>query len=260
MTHASRERFAATISEPEPDLGLACLLVGAEVQPDLDPDAGLDRLDALAATAAAEVDRTAAPYDVATGLRRALGDQAGFRGYGGDYDDLRSSLLHEVLERRRGLPILLSVVYVEVARRLGVPLHGIGLPGHFVVGVPGPEAPVLLDPFYGGRLVTPAELPDGDLVPWDARATVLRVLANVRTLAGRSNTNRTRLWATELSLLVPGAEPGLRRERGALLARLGDFAGAAHELENYAGLIAPFDPETADLVLREARMARSRLS
>ena len=259
MTAESRRLFAETMRAPEPDLGLACLLIGAEMYPDLTVDASVTELDRLA--------EAAAPYllsgEEAPGLRRALADDAGFRGYGDDYGDLRASLLHEVLRRRRGLPILLSVVYLEVARRAGVPAYGIGLPGHFVVEVAGQ----LMDPFYGGRLVTRGELArrvgpvgDDDFAPWPAHSIVTRVLGNIRAAASRHDRLRTRLWAVELSMLIPSHSLLLRKERGEILVSLGDYLAGAFELEAYAEAVAPVDPEAADHALRAARMSRARLS
>ena len=259
MTAESRRRFAETMRAPEPDLGLACLLIGAEVFPDLDVAEGLAALDALA--------EDAAPWMVsgeeAPGLRRVLADDHGFRGYGDDYGDLRASLLHEVLRRRRGLPILLSVVYLEVARRAGVEAYGIGLPGHFVVEVAGQ----LMDPFYGGRLVSRGDLVmrvgqvgDDDFEPWPVPSIVSRVLANVRAASTRHDRLRTRLWAVELSMLIPSHSLLLRRERGEILVQLGDYLAGAFELEAYADAVASVDPEAADHALRSARMSRARLS
>ncbi len=261
MSAETRRRFADTMRATAPDLGLACLLIGAEVYPDLDVPASIAVLDSLAESAAAHM----VSGEEASGLRQSLADHAGFRGYGDDYGDLRASLLHEVLRRRRGLPIVLSVVYLEVARRLDVPAYGIGLRGHFVVSVAGR----LMDPYYGGRLVSRPELAarlgtpldDADFEPWEASAIVSRVLANIRALATGHGANlRTRLWAVELSMLVPSHSVALRRERGEILIQLGDYLAAAAELEAYAEAVAPVDPESADLALRQARMSRSRLS
>lgn len=259
MSAESRERFAETLRSTSPDLGLACLLIGAEVFPDLSVAEGLASLDALA--------EAAAPYMVsgeeAAGLRHALADDAGFRGYGDDYGSLPASLLHEVLRRRRGVPIVLSVVYLEVARRLGVPCEGIGLPGHFLVSVGGR----LVDPFYGGRLVSRGELemrmgplPESDFEPWPVPSIVTRVLANIRAASTRHDKLRTRLWAVELSMLVPSHSLLLRKERGEILIQLGDYLAAAFELEAYADAVATVDPEAADHALRAARMSRARLS
>ncbi len=81
----SRERFAEVVAAEQVDLGLACLLLGAEARPDLDVDAGLAALDELAEVALFDVAASAPAYDMAQGLRGALGDRAGFRGYGDDY-------------------------------------------------------------------------------------------------------------------------------------------------------------------------------
>jgi regulator of sirC expression with transglutaminase-like and TPR domain len=274
MTAGSRERFAAAMRADHVDLGLACLLVGAEVAPDLDVDAGLAALDALAADAAPTFERATTAEEVASALGSALGTDAGLHGTAEDFDDLRSSLLHEVLQRRRGLPILLSVVYVEVARRLGHAVGGIGLPGHFVVGVLGDGEPVLLDPFMRGRRTTAAELAAratdltgtpvllaGDaLVPWTEVEIVGRVLANIRAHAASRDSLRTQLWALDLALVLPRHSATLRRERGQVLARLGDYVGSAAELERYAEAVAGADPAAAEKSLRDAKLVRSRLS
>ncbi|GAC1325653.1 MAG: transglutaminase-like domain-containing protein [Mycobacteriales bacterium] len=259
------------------DLALACLLIGAETSPELDLAASLGALDVLAAQARADLPTDAAPVAAANGLRRALGESAGFGGTGEDYLDIRSSLLSEVLVRRRGLPILLSVVWLEVAHRLGVPAYGVGLPGHFVVaiGTPGGDHQ-LVDPFAGGRLLSEADagrlvrettgrpLGEADLAPWAATDIVLRVLSNLRARGAGSDrsieTARARLWAVELSLLLPRHPATLRRERGELLARLGDYVGGAAELDAYAEAVAGVDPSTAETALRQARMARARLN
>jgi regulator of sirC expression with transglutaminase-like and TPR domain len=275
VTAVSRAHFAEVMNSVTPDLGLACLLLAQEVLPDYDVAHGLAELDLLAELAITDVAASAPAFDVASGLRSALADRAGFRGYGSDYGDVRASLLPTVLERRRGLPILLTVVYVEVGRRVGVPVVGIGVPGHFVASVLGGDgARVLLDPFYGGRLITPADLSArvGEILgeplevtaehlqPWSARDIVTRVLGNIRAASSTTGTLRTRLWAVELSMLVPGAAPGLHKERGEVLARLGDFMGASRELESYAELVGSLDPVAADEAQRNARLVRSRLS
>ena len=248
MTQRSRERFAALVRGEEVDVGLACLLIGCEVEPDLDVDAGLRALDALAAAA-----RPLLVDGAVAGLQEALG---AFHGAAEDYDDLRSSLLHEVLRRRRGLPILLSVVWCEVAGRLGVPAVALGLPGHVLVEVGG----TVVDPFAGGALVPGA--PHEPVL--DPVSLLTRVLTNIRVLTSRQarslETARTRLWATELGLLLPHHAVGLRRERGELLVRLGDHLGGARELEEYASLVEPVDEGEAETALRQARLARARLN
>ncbi len=256
MTAATRARFAELVRADQVDVGLACLLVGCESEPDLDLDASLDVLDALAATARPLVAR----LGPAEGLRVALGEHAGFAGSAADYDDVRSSLLHEVLRRGRGLPILLSVVWCEVAARLDVTAVPLGVPGHVLVCVGDPlDEHVVVDPFHGGRGAEVA--PDPVLQPVEL---LLRLLTNIRALTARQerslDTARTRLWATELSLLLPRHPVSLRRERGELLVRLGDHLGGAAELEEYASLVEALDEQEADLARRQGRLARARLN
>jgi len=279
MTTPSREEFAAIVRNPAGSLARACLLMGREADPDLDVDASLGRLDTLAEIVGAGLPGAASPAALGRHLRATLGGDVGFAGTPPDYEDLRSSLLHEVLVRRRGLPILLSTVWVEVATRLDIPAHGVGLPGHFVVGIgdperaaepgAGPDAPfVLVDPFAGGGAFPTAsayallghEPTARDLRPWDTPRTMLRILANVSTWARRADRLRTRLWALELSLLVPGCPAAVRREHGETLARSGDFAGAADQLEEYAVRVEEDHPLAAKTARQDARVARARLN
>lgn len=268
-----RERFAAEARADNPDLALLCLLLAAEATPEdgagADPVAGLGAVERLAEEVR-EVAPAGSAVEGALALRAVIGDRGGFRGHPDDYADLRASLLPDVLRRRRGLPILLSVLYVAVARRAGVAAWPVGLPGHFVVGLGDPAGlRAFVDPFAGGRLVSVAQLGARvgaedlraeQLRPWPASDVVLRVLTNIRALAVRTDDARLRLWATDLSLLVPAHPALLRRERGALRTRLGDFRGGARDLQDYAAAVGPADPEAADMALREARMSLARLS
>ncbi|WP_432586798.1 transglutaminase-like domain-containing protein [Streptomyces sp. HD1123-B1] len=267
-------RFAEAAREERPDLALLCLLVGMEADPGLDED-GLDR-------AQIELDRLAGlvpfspggPEGWAAALARVLGGEHGFRGSGADYRRLESSLLHEVLEHRRGLPILLSVVWIEVARRAGAPVYGVGLPGHFVVGFGDPHGHhVLVDPFDGGRTLSPEDaatlvagatgtpLAPSMLSPSTPLDIVLRILNNIRAwAAARPERTDVRLWAVELSLLLPSHPARLRYERAQLLVERGEFTAGAKELESYAEVVAAVEPEAAEAVRRQARAARAMLN
>ncbi|MDP9183287.1 MAG: transglutaminase-like domain-containing protein [Actinomycetota bacterium] len=254
MSIASRARFADVVQTNPVDTTLACLLTGCEVE-DLVIAESYEVLDELTRSVRLA---SPSPAAAAAALQRALGEEAGFRGSEADYDDLRSSLLHEVLRRGRGLPILLSVVWCEVAQRVGVPAACLGLPGHVMVCLGSPDGDhVVVDPFNGGvpRSVSPSPvLEGGDLL--------LRVLTNIRALTSRRERSlemvRTRLWATELSLLLPRHPLELRRERGELLVRLGEHLAGAAELEAYAAVVP--DEAVAEETRRTARLARSRLN
>lgn len=268
-----RRRFGEEARAERPDLTVLCLLVGAAADGGLD-EAGMD-------SAQIELDRLAGllpfqpggPRSWAAALGELLGGRCEFRGSPGDYQRLGSSLLHEVLRRRRGLPILLSVVWMEVARRAGAPVYGVALPGHFVVGFGPPEQQVLADPFDGGRVLsgsdaellvagaTGAPLDAAMLSPADPLDVVLRILNNVRAwAAARPERSDVALWAVELSLVLPSHPARLRYERAQLLVQRGDFLGGAVELDAYADVVAAVDEPAADRVRRQAHAARSMLN
>ncbi|MFJ9537848.1 transglutaminase-like domain-containing protein [Streptomyces sp. NPDC101225] len=268
-----RRRFAEEARSERPDLSQLCLLVGAEADGALD-EAGIDaaqmELDRLAGQLPF---RPGGPMSWATALHHLLGAREGFRGSPADYRRLESSLLHEVLRRQRGLPILLSVVWVEVARRAGAPVYGVALPGHFVVGFGPEDAQVLVDPFAGGRVLTGgdaevlvagatgAPLDRSMLVPAAPLEVVSRILNNVRAwAAARPERSDVALWAVELSLLLPSHPARLRYERAHLLVQRGDFVRGAAELEAYAEVVAAADEAAAERVRGQARVARAMLN
>ncbi|MER6911498.1 transglutaminase-like domain-containing protein [Streptomyces sp. NPDC000594] len=270
-----RERFADEARSERPDLARLCLLLAAVADPAQD-DAALD-------AAEIELDRLAGllPYGRKTpggwadALAALLGEECGFHGTPADYQRLDSSLLPEVLRRRRGLPILLSVVWIEVARRAGAPAYGVALPGHFVVGLGDPDHPerVLADPFAGGRPLTGAEadhlvartagapLEPSAFAPASTLDVVLRILNNIRAwAAARPEQSAVALRAVELSLLLPSHPANLRYERAQLLVQRGDFLTGAVELEAYADVVEAVEPATARTLRGRARAARAMLN
>ncbi|MGW2863051.1 transglutaminase family protein [Streptomyces sp. NPDC001205] len=268
-----RQEFAEEARSERPDVVTLCLLLGAVA----DPALGRRGIDA----AHIELDRLAGllPFGL-TGSRswalataELLGAACGFRGSPADYQRLESSLLPEVLRRRRGLPILLSVVWIEVARRAGAPVYGVALPGHFVVGFGPRRDRVLADPFDGGRLLTGADaellvagatgapLEESMLSPAAPLDIVVRVLNNIRAwAAARPERSDVALWAVELSLLLPSHPARLRFERAQLLVQRGDFLAGAAELDQYADVVEAVEPATAESIRRRARAARAMLN
>src|SRR5215207_10544928 len=152
MPPISRERFAQLVSGSEDalDLAEAALLIAQEEHPQLDVSAYLHRLEELAAAVRTRLSESPSPSDIVLNLNIHLFREEGFRGNTSAYYDPANSFLNEVLDRKTGIPITLSVVYIEVGRRLGLPLVGVGFPGHFLVKYTGPEGEVVLDPFLGG--------------------------------------------------------------------------------------------------------------
>jgi hypothetical protein len=144
---------------------------------------------------------------MALACAQLLGAAHGFEGDRERYDD-PNSMLDIVLGRRRGLPILLSVVYIEVARRAGIALAGVGLPGHFVVGNFGADPPLLLDPFAGGRRVEAGVARDL-LRPWRAHEIAMRMLNNLVLAYQRRGDLGASIRAASLRLML-GADDPLR--------------------------------------------------
>ncbi|WP_052867680.1 transglutaminase-like domain-containing protein [Streptomyces niger] len=279
---ARRRQFAEAAREERPDLTLLCLLLAAEADPELDEhgiDAAQIELDRLAGLLPFRPGRAHGgtgddAHAWAHSVAALLGARCGFHGLPADYRRLESSLLHEVLRRRRGLPILLSVVWTEVARRAGAPVYGVALPGHYVVGFGDPYgAHVLVDPFDGGRILTDEDagllvagatgepLTPQMLAPADPLETVLRILNNIRAWAtARPERSDVRLWAVELSLLLPSHPARLRHEHAEVLVERGDFLRGAAELEEYATVLEAVDPGAAKTVRRQAAAARAMLN
>lgn len=198
--------FTELAAAPDPRLDQLALAVAAEFR-EVDFAGAMQQLDALGS----ELSESLSGRDPASetaAIAEVLGGRHGFAGDRRDYDHPDNSMLDLVLERRRGLPIVLSVIYVEVGRRAGVPMLGVGLPGHFVAGHFGAVPPLLLDPFAGGAPVeADAGLPP--VRPWDAREIALRMLNNLTAAYRRRGDLAAALRAAEMRESLP-ADPRLR--------------------------------------------------
>ena len=175
-------------------------------------------------------------------------EEKGFAGNQLDYYDPRNSFLNEVIERHLGIPITLSILYIEVGRRVGLDVEGVGLPGHFIVRVRelGEAAATLVDPFHGvvlsredcqDRLDTVynglVELSEEHLEAATTRDILVRMLRNLKSIYTRTNLQRQALAAVDRILLLTPEDADEHRDRGALLAHLERFEEAAAETEFY---------------------------
>jgi regulator of sirC expression with transglutaminase-like and TPR domain len=214
--------FRELAAAPDAELDLLALALAAQFR-EVDATGAMATLDSLGAELRREVAQTGPdPESRALACGRLLGATHAFAGEREEYDNPDNSMLDLVLARRRGLPILLSVVYVEVARRAGVPLAGVGLPGHFVVGHFGADPPVLLDPFGGGGAVT-APVSEDDVRPWGAHEIAMRMLHNLVLAYQRRGDIGAAIHAADMRLALP-AERSVRNvlqiELRAIQARL----------------------------------------
>ena len=194
------ERFADVVQGDEADLPLdvAALLIGAWEHEVFDVEPHRRALDALADRSAAAVAAAVAPDEAGQALARTLFGELAFRGNTDDYYDPRNSFLTEVLARKVGIPISLSVLYLEAARRLGIPAAGVAFPGHFLVRVDRAREPLILDPFGGGATLDragleallmrasgpDARLDDVSFAPASKRAILIRMLNNLAGIYG----------------------------------------------------------------------------
>ena len=253
------ERFTELVRRPPDEVPLdeTALLVAKHAHPDLDLAGPLAELDQLA---------DAVPAATADDLAGTLFGEGGLAGNTVDYGDPRNSYLDDVLARRLGIPISLSVVMIEVGRRVGVPMYGVGMPGHFLVQ-PAGELDVWFDPFHGGRRLDDAgcralyeqmqlEPPFSvDLLrAVDTRSILSRMLANLQQTFMRRD-SASLAWAARLRLRIPELLPGERRQLAGLLGGVGRFLVAADELEAVA---TELEGDDSEQVTRDATALRSR--
>ena len=268
----ARRRFAELVGRAEAAIGLAhaALLVAGEERAGADVDGYRARLLELGLRARARV--AGSLNDPVAALNRFVFDELGFAGNQENYYDARNSLLTCVLDERRGIPITLSVVYVELGRRAGLEVEGVGLPGHFVVrvraSVGGAVETTLVDPFhrrvigeddcqqlldslYGGQLA----LSEEHLRASTPREILARILRNLKAVYAQGRRYRRALSAVERILLVEPEAHAERRDRGALLGQLGRYSEAAAEMQTYLAAA----PDAPDAALVQEQLKKLRL-
>jgi regulator of sirC expression with transglutaminase-like and TPR domain len=269
--------FVALLARGDADIDLAraSLVIARQEYPGLDVEAYLERLAAMGRELASRLDGAEPEPEPSSALLSGyLSGEHGFHGNTEQYHDPRNSLLSDVLDRRMGIPITLSLVWMEVGRRAGLRVDGVGLPGHFVVRVGGQKG-VLLDPFHGGA---PLSLEDCQrrldrifggrvrlgprmLEAWDGRSILARVLRNLKALYVKAGDWGRGLGVAEMLVPLCPDNPGERRDRGLLYAAMDCYRLAADDLESYL-VRAPQAADAADLGarVRELRARAARVN
>jgi regulator of sirC expression with transglutaminase-like and TPR domain len=253
-----RQQFAAAVSRPDDRIDLAetALLIAREEYPELEVGAYLRRLDELAAAARPAVHLDSPAAEQVAQLNRFMFIERGFAGNSDNYYDPRNSYLNEVLDRRTGIPISLSLVYSEVAQRLDLPVYGVSFPGHFLVKYVGtPE--IIIDPFFGvvitqqecaqrlhGIYGPKARFDPRLLHPAGAREILVRMLCNLKQVYVDTADFDRALACVDRILLLRPDEPRELRDRGILYQRLECYAAALRDFERYLRL-APDDKAAA---------------
>ncbi|HEU4390810.1 MAG TPA: transglutaminase-like domain-containing protein, partial [Blastocatellia bacterium] len=237
----------AFLSEDEIDLAEAALLIAAIEYPNLEPATYLKELDNFAARAGELLTPSAAPLEKIDAINGVLFRELGFCGNRENYYDPRNSFLNEVIDRRTGIPITLSVVYIEVARRASLPLAGVGMPAHFLVKH---SDDAFIDPFNAGRVLSPsdsagllAQMSGGNIdfqpqylsaVP--KKQILTRMLANLQGIYTRGADYGRALRVLDHSLILNPDSQSHIRDRARLLFALGRRADALRELERCLAL------------------------
>jgi regulator of sirC expression with transglutaminase-like and TPR domain len=265
MARTELVRFAA--QEPV-DLARAALAIAREEYPLLDEGLYLRRLDELGSQARSGIPPGASPERRMGRLNSFLFHEVGFSGNRTDYSDPKNSFLNEVLDRRTGIPITLSVVYLEVGRRCGLNVDGIGFPGHFLCKVSLGEHELVVDPFHRGQLVAIDEIKRrfkaavGEAAPFDGRVLraarpreiLVRMLLNLKSVYQQKGDGPRALSAVDRVLLLSPENVRTLRERADLREQLGGPAAAALDLEKVLAL----EPSAVDADELRARVRRLR--
>ena len=237
------------VKQPEPALDLVriALLVAAESDPELDVDAQLRTLDRWGDELRARIAPGWNNLQKLARLRNYVYEDLGFRGNHKDYYSPTNSLLHEVMQRRLGIPLTLSIIFMELGWRIGMPLEGVGFPGHFLVRLAGEPGDLLLDPFRDGMSVDRQDcarmleqitegrrrFDDAMLASIGKRAMIARLLMNLKSAYIRAREDERALTAVDRLLVMQPGDPDETRDRGLLLYRLQRYREAMAELTEY---------------------------
>jgi regulator of sirC expression with transglutaminase-like and TPR domain len=261
--------FSHAALSPDPDLAVAALMIARLEYPKLDAGPYLDQLDAIGEEARRRVADPPAPADEAPphvdpdryaqvlALNEYLFGEMHFAGNEQQYEDPRNSFLNEVLERRTGIPITLALLYMEVARRAGLPVEGVNFPGHFLLRCPArhglPDAEdLIIDAFHGGALLSrdllrrqasarrgrdEPELSESRLLPHASKPQILaRMLLNLKRVYVHMLSYPQARDVTELLIAVDPSAIDELRDRGLLAYHLKDFPAALRDLQEYLHL------------------------
>ena len=252
-------RQAADRAEEQIDLGRAALTIALPEYPTLDFSAYLGRIDDLALEVAERTGTDADVFRLIAALNFVLFQRHGFRGNRDDYYDAKNSFLNEVIERKTGIPITLSVLYIEVAARVGLTVDGIGFPGHFMVKAQADGNEIVIDPFNSGDIKTEEDLAamlqqmyggkvnlrSEFLMPVSKKQILTRMLTNLKAIYAKANDMAKILGTLDRLLILDPASAEDTRDRGVIYTRLECFGQAKDDFERYLELSPDADDAPA---------------
>jgi len=260
------------VSDEQIDLIRAALTIARAEYPDLDTEHYVARIDEFARLAESQISDIGDAQQIISALNRVLFEQSGLHGNREDYYDPRNSFLNDVLDRGLGIPITLALIYMEVGRRIGFPLFGVGMPGHFLLkhyDIDGRET--LIDCFNGGNILSQQdcqrrldEIYSGQmtlrpefLFAVSRRQILTRILNNLKGIYLSSRNFRKTLPLADLVLVIYPRSPEDVKQRAVLRHSLGQIKGAAEDLERYLQI----SPDASDGdEIRQTALSLRRMS
>jgi regulator of sirC expression with transglutaminase-like and TPR domain len=270
-TIKARRMFSeiAAIEEESFPLDRAALALALGEYPGLDATEYLRRLDTLAARVGVLVGIDRTPVNYIENINEVLFVQEGLRGNSEDYYDPRNSYINQVLDRKLGIPVSLSIVYIEVARRIDFPVQGVGFPGHFLAKHVSDGREIIIDPFNMGKILTANDcqelldklqsgkeeaLNSSMLQPMEKRAIITRLLYNLKGIYMQKEQYNQALSIIDKILLLNPGTPSEIRDRGILYMQTSLFAQALADLEFYLSRVAA--PEDSLNIKSHIKMLR----
>jgi regulator of sirC expression with transglutaminase-like and TPR domain len=273
MTHSEsiRDQFAQLVNMPEDQIDLvdAALLIARTAYPDMKRSHYTGLLDAWGRQLRKQTGPDASTGDILRELNRIMFEQEGFKGDSDNYYDPQNSFLNRVLERKKGIPITLALVYSEVARLAGFSVYGIALPGHFIVGLFHETGTLYIDPFNQGEVLAESECRKMIEVrygpeaasdaswrnPANKKKIIKRMLRNLKAIFLHSGRDMQILEMIQWILAVDPDAPSELKERGLLYEAMGNYAAAVLDLEHFLE-VAPTS-EDEQIIKQKVHLLRS---
>lgn len=259
---STRQLFAKVVRCPENeiDLARANLLIAREEYPDLDVERYLQKIDALANGVRRYLRGIRDPLGIIQQMNRYLFEEEGFKGNTQNYYDPRNSFLNEVLDRKTGIPITLSTLYMEVGRRIEFPIAGVGFPGHFLVKCSYGTEEILIDPYNKGAILSEDDcqakldqvyggavgLQEQFLAVVTKKQILTRMLQNLKGIYVQQQDYLKALSVVERILIIKPDTPQEIRDRGLLYYHLQRYVQALVDLEHYVKMV-PTAPDVGTI-------------
>ena len=255
LTHPAlaRRRFVALASLPDPQLDLveASLVIALEDKPGLTIDRYLGQVHEWAGAVRGRLEGSRDVERIVESINRLLFDEEGFRGEDEDYYDPRSALVSEMLDKHAGLPITLSILYLEMSRRMGIDAAGVSLPGRFLVKFSGAFGQIVVDPFDGGRVLSTMELQklldtvygggvklrEHHLRSFTAKEILARELAHLKSAYLARHDLPHAAASSERLLILDQNDAYEVRDRAAIAAQMHAYREAIEAYERYLTLM-----------------------